>query len=194
MGELRESLKQPGAQVKAIEFDEMETFEITKCKPLSIPMVVEKGTRRILGFRVASMPAKGPLAKISLKKYGKRDDDRPKAAMELLEELVPCVSPTALIMSDQNPNYPKWIKSHFPSCSHTAIKGRDSCVVGQGELKKVGFDPIFSFNHTAAMLRANINRLFRKTWCTTKDAERLKAHIALYVQYHNEVLILEPSR
>ena len=39
------------------------------------------------------------------------------------------------------------------------------------------------------MMRANINRLFRKTWCTTKKPERLIDHIELYVQYHNEVLL-----
>jgi hypothetical protein len=60
--------------------------------------------------------------------------------------------------------------------------------VGQGELKSGGFDPLFSFNHTAAMLRANINRLVRKTWCTTKRIDRLEAHIALYVQFHNREL------
>ena len=62
-------------------------------------------------------------------------------------------------------------------------------MVGQGELKKIGKDPLFSLNHTAAMLRANINRLFRRTWRTTKKPERLADHIALYVWYHNSELI-----
>ena len=38
------------------------------------------------------------------------------------------------------------------------------------------------------MLRANISRLIRKTWATTKRADRLAAHIAIYAWYHNEVL------
>ena len=54
--------------------------------------------------------------------------------------------------------------------------------------KKVKFDPLFSLNHTFAMLRANVNRLFRKTWCTTKKPQRLADHLALYALYHNEVL------
>jgi hypothetical protein len=48
----------------------------------------------------------------------------------------------------------------IPGAVHTTVKGRHGCVVGQGELKKIVFDPLFSFNHTAAMARANINRLF----------------------------------
>jgi hypothetical protein len=59
-------------------------------------------------------------------------------------------------------------------------------LTGQGELKVGGFDPIFSLNHTCAMLRANINRLFRKTWCTTKKMEMLEHHLAIYALYHNE--------
>ena len=67
--------------------------------------------------------------------------------------------------------------------------GEKGCVAGQGELKKVGKDPLFHINHTLAMLRANINRLFRRTWCTTKDPERLKDHLAIYTWVHNNKLI-----
>ena len=61
--------------------------------------------------------------------------------------------------------------------------------VGQGQLKKIGFDPLLSLNHTYAMLRANINRLIRKTWRTTKDPKGLKDHIDLYVNFHNHQII-----
>jgi hypothetical protein len=39
------------------------------------------------------------------------------------------------------------------------------------------------------MLRANINRLFRRTWCTTKKPERLEQHLAVYMDFHNRVLV-----
>jgi transposase-like protein len=177
-----------GKQVAHLQFDEMETFERSKCLPLSIALAVEADTRKILGYRVAVMPAKGPLASISRRKYGPRADERPEAARSLFSEIAPLIHPKATITSDQNPKYPNWIKPHFPKVKHIAVKGRRGCVVGQGELKSGGFDPLFSLNHTAAMLRANINRLFRRTWCTTKRIDRLSAHIALYVQYHNQVL------
>jgi hypothetical protein len=54
-----------------------------------------------------------------------------------------------------------------------AFKGGKSGVAGQDELKKVGRDPLFWVNHTLAMRRANINRLIRKTWCTTKKVQPL---------------------
>jgi hypothetical protein len=179
--------------IKEIQFDEMETFEKSKCLPLSIPLVVETQTRFILGYRVCSMPAKGHLASISRQKYGYRGDERAQAADELFTELKPYLSSSLEIRSDENPKYPSWIRPHFPNSRHLKYKGRRGCVVGQGELKRGGYDPLFSLNHTAAMLRANVSRLFRRTWNTTKKKERLAAHIAIYVHAHNQSILSKLS-
>jgi transposase-like protein len=178
------------SRLKQIEFDDMETFEHTKCKPLSITLAVESHTRRILGLEVCQMPAKGKLAHISRKKYGRRSDHRPKARAQLFSRLQAIVHPQATIKSDENPHYRTDVKRFFSECVHEVHKGQRGCVAGQGELKKVGFDPLFSLNHTCAKLRADINRLVRRTWCTTKKPERLRAHLAVYAHYHNQHLIL----
>jgi transposase-like protein/ribosomal protein L13E len=172
-----------------VQFDEMETFEHTKLKPLSIPLAVDKQTRRILGFSVAQMPAKGHLARLSRKRYGVRVDERRQKRIELLRSLQVSIHPFAQIESDQHPLYAQEIGRVLPLAQHRTHPGQRGSIVGQGELKKVRFDPLFSLNHTCAMLRANINRLFRRTWCTTKRRERLLDHIAIYVQYHNSALI-----
>ena len=59
-----------------VQIDEMETHEHSKCKPVSIALAIVPGSRLILGANSSEMPAKGPLAKISRKKYGPRRDDR----------------------------------------------------------------------------------------------------------------------
>lgn len=177
------NLESPRASI--IEFDDMETFEHTKCKPLSVTLAVEHKTRRILGFRVSKMPAKGRLAKIAFKKYGKRKDERAKGRKELFSELQDLIDPEALIKSDQNPHYAPDVKVYFPKATYTQFKGQRGSVTGQGELKKIRFDPLFSLNHTCAMYRANVNRLARKTWCTTKLPQRLEDHLAIYALYHN---------
>ena len=176
------------AKIAAIQFDEMESFERSKCLPLSIPLAVVPGRREVLGFRVASMPAKGTLAAFSRRKYGFRKDERPAMARALLAELKPALASDVVITSDQNPKYPGWIRSRLPRARHQTIKGARGRTGGLGELKSVAFDPIFSLNHTCAMLRANINRLIRRTWCTTKRPDRLAAHIEIYVQEHNSRL------
>jgi transposase-like protein len=171
-----------------VEFDDLETFEHTKCKPLSVTLMVESQSRRILDFEVAKMPANGLLASISRKKYGRRKDERPRARKMLFERVQELISEGALIKSDQSPHYPADVRKYFSKSAHQTFKSRRGAVTGQGELKKIGFDPLFSINHSYAMLRANINRLFRRTWCTTKKPERLALHIALYSVYHNQTL------
>jgi hypothetical protein len=175
--------------IQEMQFDDLETVEHTKCKPLSVTMAIERESRKILGFRVSRMPAKGHLAKKSLKKYGPREDQRAKNRNELFAELKPKIAPCAVIESDQSPHYPESVRKWFPQATHRTVLGARGCISGQGELKKIGFDPLFTLNHTFAMLRANINRLFRKTWCTSKLPERLRDHIDLYVYYHNHVLL-----
>ncbi|WP_041583584.1 transposase [Bdellovibrio bacteriovorus] len=168
-----------------VEFDDLETFEHTKCKPLSVTLMVEYSTRRILGFEVAQMPAKGRIAAYSRKKYGPRKDFRPQARAKLFTEVRQFIHPNAIIRSDSNPAYPGDVQKYFPKAIHTTVLGGRGAVVGQGELKKLRWDPIFSLNHTFAMMRANINRLIRKTWCTTKKPDQLAGHIAIYALEHN---------
>ena len=180
LNEMNQAL--PPAEI--VEFDDLETFEHSKCKPLSVTLCVRK-SRWILGFEVSKMPAKGKLAKLSFKKYGPRRDMRNLGRRTLFSRIRPFIHPNATIKSDQNPHYPAIIKQFFPEAMHEAFKGQRGSIVGQGELKKLRFDPLFSLNHTCAMLRANINRLIRRTWCTTKIPEKLALHIAIYAVYHN---------
>jgi len=185
--EFLKAYRKTNCLIVQLQFDEMETLEHSKLKPLSIPLVVTKD-RKILAFDVARMPAKGKLAALSVEKYGRRKDERRKVMRSVLLGLKEIVSDEAIFESDENPHYPTLLKKIFPLASHQTTKGRRGCVVGQGELKKIPWDPLFSLNHTAAMFRANVNRLFRRTWCTTKKPERLRDHLALYVNYHNQVL------
>ena len=176
------------SRVQEMEFDDLETFEHSKCKPLSVTLAVESKTRRILGFEVAQMAAKGRLAEKSRKLYGKRRDERGRMRRKLFANLERVLSPGALIKSDSNPYYLDDVKRYFPDCHYIQVLGQRGAITGQGELKKIPFDPIFSLNHTCAMFRANVARLIRKTWATTKLKSRLEDHLAIYAVYHNQHL------
>ncbi len=168
-------------------FDDMETFEHTKMKPVSIGLAVSS-ERRILGFYVCKMPAKGLLAERSRKKYGRRADERTRSRNILFRDLKPLISKDCLIKSDESPHYSLPLRRHFPRAQHKTFKGRKGCVVGQGELKKIGFDPLFALNHTCAVLRARVSRLIRRSWNTTKDIEMLRLHLAMACYHHNQML------
>ncbi len=178
-----------GPKAKEVQFDDLITLEHTKCKPLAISLAVEAGTRRILGFEVSSIPASGLLAAKSREKYGPRKNMRPRALQALFEKIKSTVDPGVCFRSDEDPLYPPLVQRNFPGTVHVRHQGGRGGISGQGELKKLVFDPLFSLNHTCAMLRANINRLFRRTWCTTKKAERLRQHLEVYMEFHNTVLI-----
>lgn len=182
----KENLRSPLAHT--IEFDDLETFESTKCKPLSVTLAVESKSRRILGLEVSVMPSKGKLARKSREKYGPRPDLRRIARRRLLNKMRELTTETVLLKSDSNPHYPSDVKKYFPGSRHITYMGKRGASTGQGELKKIRFDPLFSLNHTCAMLRANVNRLFRKTWCTTKRRDHLYAHLILYADHHNRRL------
>lgn len=172
-----------------VQFDDLETFHHTKCKPITVTLFVEETTRKIIDFEVSQIPAKGPLAQISRKKYGKRENKSFEAREQLFQRLQPYLNDKKLVInSDQSPFYISPVAKHFSHAEYKRFKGKRGCITGQGELKKIGFDPLFSINHTFAMLRGNINRLFRRTWCTTKKVQCLRDHIALYVDFHNSVL------
>jgi hypothetical protein len=168
-----------------VQFDDLETFEHTKCKPISITLAVEKHTRRILGFEVASMPAKGLLAKKAFKKYGPRLDERRAKRRILLEKIKPLIFEHAEIESDSNPHYAFDVAEFFPNARYKQYLSRRGAITGQGELKKQTFDPLWSLNHTCAMFRAHVSRLIRKTWNTTKRKDCLEAHLYIYSYYHN---------
>lgn len=174
-------------------FDEMETFEHTKMKPLSIALAVTERTRLIVSSKVAVMPAKGLLAAKSRRKYGPRRDDRPAALADVFKRIRGDLPQAKIVKSDESPRYPKPVAVGLPHMAHLTFKGRRGCVVGQGELKRGGFDPLFSLNHSAAMIRDNIKRLSRKTWCTTKRPDRLQALLELYRVAHN-ARILHPKQ
>jgi transposase-like protein len=178
---------------QTILIDEMESFEHTKCKPLTIPIAVEDKTRRILALDVGKIAAKGHLAVISRKKYGHRKCERERVLNNVFKEITKYCEDDVVIKSDLSRHYPAKIKKFFPRATHLGFKGRRGAVVGQGELKRGGFDPLFSLNHTYAMIRDNLKRLTRKTWCTTKRPNNLIKLIYIYSWFHN-LRLINPKR
>ena len=116
-----------------IQFDEIESLEHTKLKPLSIPLLVEVTERKILGIDVCVMPAKGHTASLSVKKYGKRPDQRIETLKRLFETVRPPIQPDAELRSDSHPFYPSIVREMMPKALHFQEISRRSSLGGQGE-------------------------------------------------------------
>lgn len=172
-----------------IQIDDLVTKENSKLKPLTVSIAVDEDRRMILALEVSKIPAFGLLSQLAIKKYGYRKDEHAQGLTKLFQTITPIVSSEVRIKSDEHQRYPFFISSYLPRAQHLTFKSERGCVAGQGELKKVKFDPLFIVNHTCAVLRANVNRLIRKTWCTTKDKDRLKDHLDVFMYFYNHRLL-----
>jgi len=176
-------------QEKVVLFDEMETFQHTKCKPISIALAVAASTREVVAVSASEMPATGSLSRISRERYGPRKDGRIEGMRTVMSEIARLCQKVELVKSDMCPRYPKIVQELLPkSVVHEVHKGRQGCVTGQGELKRGVRDPLFTLNHTCAMFRDRIKRLARRTWCTTKRIERLENLLSIYAWWHNNLV------
>ena len=172
---------QQSGPIKCVQFDDLISFEHTKCKPLTVPVAVIDGKRVPLTFGIAQIPAFGHLSKIARKKYGKRKDKSRSLREELFKQLEALLPQDVNFKTDGHTHYATLIKKYFPHSQHEVFISDRGAIVGQGELKKVKFDHLFSINHTFATMRAKVNRLNRRTWCTTKKPERLSDHIDIFI-------------
>jgi len=176
------------APVIDIQLDDLITSVHTKLKPVALSVVVNPNNRYILGAIVSEIPAFGKMAEISRRKYGRRKNQHPKNLDLLLQKLKPVIDPRAHFKTDEHKRYPELIQKHFPHSRHERFKGERASVAGFGELKSKRFDPLFDINQVLAMFRANINRLFRRSWNTTKKESSLQDHVDIFIDYFNEVL------
>ena len=142
-----------------------------------------------MGAMATQMPCKGKKAKKALRRYAYRKDMRRKGLAVVLGAVARVAHQNLLVKSDQCPRYPRAVRQHLPGARHQTYKGRRACIVGQGEMKAGGFDPLFSLHHTCAMSRDKTKRLSRRTWCTTKIVPRLQCLLDIYTVFHNEWLL-----
>jgi uncharacterized protein YlaI len=169
----------------AIQFDEMETFEHTRMKPLSIGLAVNPETYEILYTNVAPFPAKGPLAGLARKKYGFRPDLRNHARRDLIKKLRRFEP--QIITTDKASAYGKPIRTFLPQTFHrqTTRKKQDRNFFHKNRRRNPN-DEMFVLNFICAKLRHDLSRLMRKVWVTTKKPERLQAHLDLFTAFHNK--------
>jgi len=171
-----------------VYFDEIEDFIHTRWKPVSIAMAVS-GERRILGLRLAEIAARGRHSAQAREKYGRRPDRRESARLALAKYVQPALKVDVTIKSDEHPAYARLWRTVMPGANHRQYKSRRARRDGYGELKVGGFDPIFTVNQTAAMLRDNVKVLSKKTWCKAKSLRGLERVLIIYQYYHNNYLV-----
>ena len=175
------------SHVKHIQFDEMESFEHTRLKPLSISLAVDSDTATILDIQVGTLNYKGRLAKFAYSKYGPRFDTSEAAALRVFDTLKLAGIHNPTITTDSKPTYPKLVKQVLPQAEHIAVKNERVSMAQRlfRKGRRNENDPLFVLNYTAAKIRHDLSRMGRKVWVTTKITALLQAHLDLYIAYAN---------
>ena len=195
-------VKSGSFSAKQIHFDEMQSFEHTRLKPLSIALAVS-GSKNpdgtpgpIVDIQVAQLSYRGKLANLAQKKYGIRADESGKARKAVLETVREVASREGLkITTDAKAVYRPEIRNALAGKSwpfaiafkHEAVPNRKNQTLhaDRPTLKKRKYDPMFWLNHVAARIRHDLSRMQRKVWTTTKHRFFLQAHLDLFIAFYN---------
>ncbi len=113
-----------GGVESAVIFDEMRTFEQTKCKPIFIALAVSESSREVIAVGAAEAPADGTIAELARKRYGPRPDNRSASMSKVLAEVHRLCPSVRIVKSDKCSWYPGLVRNTFPkSVAHKCIKG-----------------------------------------------------------------------
>lgn len=168
-----EKLRSGSLVTNYIFFDEMQHHIHSRLKPVTIALAVRAKTGEILEVSVSSLPSR--------RKPGRQKQLYPNwinngwAARErTMLSLHHCRKENTVVGTDQCKIYPSLVHAH--GFEHRALKRRK---VWEKR------DPMFWLNHVCARIRADLSRMRRRTWVTSKSIKHLQMHLDLYIAYQN---------
>lgn len=176
-----ENLDSGGIRTSLVQFDELQTFEHTQLKPVSVAVAIRAKTGEIIGIDVAMMSPSGTIARRARERYPHWRDARQGARESVFRSIAKCAKPGAVIRTDACDHYPPIAGRLVPSAT---VEPHMS--PGNGENPAAaGLNPMFKLDHLFATLRQDLSRLGRSTWATTKTLAGLYNHLMLYLAWRN---------
>ncbi|MEM7199676.1 MAG: hypothetical protein AAF628_05380 [Planctomycetota bacterium] len=188
--QLNRNLRGPLPDDAVLQFDELETYEARRnSRPLTLPILIERPSRCILGMRSAPIRPSGTITpnrdraiQADEARWGRRPS-RSRAAVhsvlrrgaKLCEKL-----PRVRLETDE--------KSTYPTLAARAF-GRER-LEHECTSSKVARDtrnPLFPINHTEAMARDLNGRLRRESWLVIKRRWFLNLQLEIYAAFRNFV-------
>jgi len=154
-----------------VQFDEMESFEIGKMRPLGIELAVRVKTGEIISAVVARIPIKAYIMSKKKKLEYAAITDRKMRMSEMLLEVSKALKPNSTIESDEAFINTKVAKEILPKHRNITQPGTSKA--------------LWRVNYVCLKLRQDVSRLRRATLATTKRIDYLQKHLDLYIAYHN---------
>lgn len=185
-------------------FDELQSFEHSKHLPISIGLVKDGRSNKIISIRCAQMRAHWAIhaddQPIQLTgRYLNRRNDLPLLHQLLMADIAMVFNdtPQSMIVSDKSLLYIIPVRDNFPNSRHYRLKSRTRNNTRRRQAREVIIgahpDPFYqeakrlmaSFNATCASLRSYCSRLGSGTIITSKTLEHLESHLLLMLARHN---------
>jgi len=174
----------------ALQLDEIETYEGRRnTRPLSLPLLIEGGSRYIIWGEAAPIRPRGKMSKAreravreDEKRYGKRKDLSRRSVRRTLQRGAALIEQLEKVdlFTDEKSTYPGLAKEVF---------GEERLVHHQtnSRLVRDTFNPLFPINHTEAMGRDHMGRLRRESWLVSKKRRYLDLALHMWMAYRNLV-------
>ena len=169
--------------------DELETFEHNRrLRPVTVPVLVHKPSYCVLHVAVGTLPPRKPLSKANQRKLeeierleGKRRSESQAKVGECFAALdrVTGPRPTVRVSTDEKRSYATLLRRRFGT---RLVHERTS-----SKAPRTYRNPLFTVNHTLAMLRDGLSRLVRRNWAASKQREKLEWHLWIWIAWRNYV-------
>ena len=175
-----------------LQFDEFESYEGRRnTRPLTIPMLVHRDTRFILGAVSAPIRPRGKMTSKRRRaiaedesRYGPREDRSAEAIKEILARGAELCRSTRRVVfqTDEKSSYPGFARRAFGAkrLEHEQTNSK---------LARGSWNPLFPINHSEAMARDLTSRLRRESWLVSKKGWCLDLHLELAIAYRNYVRV-----
>lgn len=181
----RLSRKLPGNLT--FQFDEEETFEHARSRPLTMPVLIELQTWFVVAADagpIRRLACAGSARRLEQDRYenehGPRPDHSRQSVERVLRSLAQRLDGAPLVLqSDEKASYKTLVVEVFEGRAvHQCTAGTDPRTVE---------NPLFPINTTLAMTRDNNGRLRRQSWLVTKKCECLLQQMQLFMVYRNYI-------
>ncbi len=167
----RKRLSEKGLVTSYVQFDQLETYEHTKRKPVGIQLSIRHKTGEIISAKAGYIPVRAlAVSKAYSTKWNKMANQS-NHTIKMIQETKKALNTKGSTISCDG--YRPQIKLLKNICKQSFITIQPS----MKEHKKI--DRVFR------RIRQDVSRLGRKTLSTTKRLEQLQNHLDLYTDYHN---------
>jgi transposase-like protein len=165
--------------------DEMESFEHRVINPLTIPVLIERGSKFVLAVDVAPirrMAQRGSWRRRWLERHeaevGRRQDRGRDSVRRVFGRFARLLDDRpATLITDEKALYGAMCRRRFgEQVEHHTVPSR---------LPRTTYNPLFAINLTDAMLRDNNGRLRRRSWLVSKRGRFLRLQLELFAVYRN---------